>query len=343
MDVIQQQAKLYCNRLAIEKGLDPVGNAASGDDWLLIEAPLPWKKDVYQQVGSLPQEMIDLLALWLERYRAGQGYRHRSLMIAPDPEYSRPGFRRVMYYTRPVGAFAHFDKVEYLVPESEAGALVWALYEARDDLPRFEHYRVCEADRLRDILVCTHGTVDAACAKFGYPLYRDVRDHHAVDDMRVWRVSHFGGHVFAPTMIEMPTAHYWAYVEAPQAEQIANRRGDVAALRGHYRGWSGLEGGFLQAAERELWQQYGWEWFRCHKTSEILVQDSAELPQWAEVRICFTAPDDSIQGQIDMRVEVHDCITTITTTGNEHTHDYPQYVVTTLSMINQTGEKLTNR
>jgi hypothetical protein len=160
--------------------------------------------------------------------------------------------------------------------------------------------------------------------------------------MRTWRVSHFGGHVFAPTLVEMPTSHFWAYVESPQAEQIALRTSDVANLRGHYRGWSGMEGGFLQAAERELWQQYGWEWFDYRKAGEILRQDADnEHPQWAEVRISFMTPDGSLQGQADVRVSIRNHINTITTTGNDHTYDYPQYVVTIQSVINQSAETLT--
>src|SRR5690606_5380438 len=107
------------------------------------------------------------------------------------------GMRRVLFYTRPPGLMARFDKVEYLVPQAEMGALAWAWYEDRPALPRFEQYRVPEADHIRDVLVCTHGTIDAACAKFGFPLYRHLRDHYSSADLRVWRVSHFGGHVFA--------------------------------------------------------------------------------------------------------------------------------------------------
>lgn len=88
------------------------------------------------------------------------------------------------------------------------GTLAWALYEAREQLPTFERYRVPDADKVRDILVGTHGTIDVACAKFGYPLYRHLRDTYADEGLRVWRVSHFGGHVFAPTLMDMPTGHY---------------------------------------------------------------------------------------------------------------------------------------
>lgn len=327
----QSQVKAYCNVLALQKGLDPAGNAGDFDDAVVIETPLPWKKDLYQTAGALPQEMINLLALWLEQYKAGLGYRHRPLLIAPDAEYSRAGFRRVMFYTRQPGMFAHYDKTEFLVPEQELGALVWALYEAREDLPRFAQYRVPDAEATRDLLVCTHGTVDAACAKFGYPLYNDLRKHHASDSLRVWRVSHFGGHVFAPTMMDMPTGHYWAYVEETQAAQIVTYSSHPAALRGHYRGWAGLERGFMQAAEREMWQCEGWAWFTYHKSGEVLAQDpDEENPQWAEVRVQFASPDGKTSGVYEARIEVDQRIEAISTTGNTATHAFPQYVVTRL-------------
>lgn len=328
MAALTPTVKAYCNLLAIEKGLDPAGYAGSFDDAVLVEIPLPWKRDIYQTAGPLPQEVIDLMAVWMAHYEATGVYRHRPLVIAPDPEYSRPGFRRVVLYTRAPGAIAAFDKVEYSAPEAELSALLWALYEARDDLPRFDRWRAPQADSIRDLLVCTHGTIDAACAKFGYPLYNDLRRNYADATLRVWRVSHFGGHVFAPTLMDMPVGHYWAYVEADQARQIVARDGDPAALRGHYRGWAGLESGFLQAAERDLWQRYGWDWFGWAKHGEVLAQD-ADDPAWAEVCITLTRPDGRREVW-EARVEVARHIETITTTGNDHTYNYPQYIVTRL-------------
>lgn len=329
-DIVSTSAKTYCNCLALEKGLDPVGYAGEFDDAIVIELPLPWKRDMFHAAGTLPQQMIDLLNLWLQRYRAGEGYPHRPLAVAPDPVYSREGFRRVMFYTRPTGAFARFDKVEYLVPVDELGALVWSLYQNRAALPQFERFRVPEADTVRDILVCTHGTIDAACAKFGYPLYKHMRDTYADEQLRVWRVSHFGGHVFAPTLMDMPNGHYWAYMGAEQAEQIIQRTGDVAALRGHYRGWAGVCEGFQQAAECELWQQYGWEWFSYAKRGETLAQDeSADEPTWAEVQLTYNTPDDSTELTAKMRVEISQTIETLVTTGEQGTYAYPQYRVVT--------------
>jgi hypothetical protein len=320
--------KCYCNVTAMEKGLDPCGYAHDFDDAVVVEIPLPWKANMYHEAGVLPQEVIDLLSMWLQRYHDGPGYRHRPLMVAPDPAYSRRGYRRVMFYARQPGLFARFTKTEYLVPEAEVGALVWVLYEAHDELPRFEEFRDSAQDATRDLLVCTHGTVDAACAKFGYPLYNTLRQGYVDDHLRVWRVSHFGGHVFAPTMMDMPTGHYWAYVGDKQAEQIVRYGGDVRDLYGHYRGWAGLEDGFLQAAERELWRRYGWEWFSYLKSGHITAKDEhTEDPKWADIQIEFSAPNSIERQTYHARVEVRTQVLTAHGTDTEQEYSYPQYTV----------------
>lgn len=322
----------YCNALAIQRGVDAAGSASVFEAAAVVEIPLPWKPDIYQEAGVLPQQVIDLFQRWLQRYREGQPYNKSVLMIAPDPEYSRPGFRRVMYYQRPSGQFAQYKKVEYLVPEDQFGALIWSLFEARDQLPRFQAYLDTPASTMRDLLVCTHGTVDAACAKFGYPLYKTLRTKYADDQLRVWRVSHFGGHLYAPTLIDMPSAHFWAYVEEPQGEQIAHRSGSPENLRTHYRGCSAFEHGLMQAAERDIWQREGWDWFNYPKSGRILEQGaSAEEPQWARVQFDFTTPQGAASYQA--RVEVSRRIETEYSSHNTETYAVPQYRVTSLETI----------
>lgn len=329
----------YCNALALARGLHPAGHADSfAEGLLLLEAPLPWRRELYQVAGALPQQVIDLYALWLQRYQAGQPYQHRAVLLAPDPHYSQPGYRRVMFYRRPTGAFAAFPMTEYLVPEAEAGALVWALYEDRAQLAAFERYRL-PADNAggqarRDILVCTHGTVDVACAKFGYPLYRYVRDEFAGDDLRVWRASHFGGHVFAPTLIDLPTGHFWAYVTAEQAQQIIGRSGEVSELAPHLRGWAGLASSFEQAADCALWQQEGWGWFDCARRGQIVAEAEAgtEGPTAASVRIDYARPDGE-QGSYTAHVAITHTVATRHSTGDEGEYAYPQYAVTLTPIV----------
>lgn len=322
----------YCNVLARASGLDPAGHAGSFRDLLLVETPLPWRRSVYEAPGALPQQAIDLLGLWLRRYNAGQPYDHYLQLIAPDAAYSRPGYRRVLYFSRPPGAFAHFTRIEYLAPEAEAGPLIWALYEAPTELAAFAPYQVqtlpAAGAAVRDLLVCTHGTVDVACSKFGYPLYRQLRDKYADDHLHVWRVSHFGGHVFAPTVMDMPSGHYWAFVGDAQAEQVV-RRGSVAALRPHLRGWAGMERGFDQALDCAIWQREGWSWFDAAKHSKLLACDPADDPQWAVVRIAYTRPDGA-SGAYTAHVDVTHWVETKASTQDKDSHAYPQYAVAEL-------------
>jgi hypothetical protein len=333
MDTDPIAAHTYCNVLALQKGLDPAGSASTFDDAVLIETRLPWKKNAFAEAGALPQEMIDLSAEWLRDYRAGLGYPHRALLIAPDAEYSLPGFRRVMYYRRQPGMMSAFTKLEYLVPEARLGALLWSLFKSRESLARFEQYRQPQHEHTRDILVCTHGTVDSACAKFGYPLFNLLRKQYANEALRAWRVSHFGGHVYAPTLMDMPTGHFWAYVEYDQAHQIVARVGDAGDLHGHYRGWAAFERGFMQAAERELWQRSGWRWFDYLKSGAVLAQDGGEEPLWADIRIDYAAPDGSDGGAYELHVEVQQHIETIHSTGNPATNTYPQFAVTAVREV----------
>lgn len=318
--------KTYCNCLAQQRGLNPVGHGGSFDTALVIEAQLPWKLDMTRKAGTLSQPVIDLLDLWLQRYYAGEGYPHLLMVVAPDSEYAQEPYRRVMYFTRPSGLFSRFDKVEYLVPQDQVGALVWSLYEDRDALPQFEAYRVASIDLIRDILICTHGTVDAACAKFGFPLYKHMRESYADESLRVWRVSHFGGHVFAPTLMDMPSGHYWAYVGNAQAEQIIRRTGDVSNLSRYYRGWAGLESGFLQTLEAELWQEQGWQWFDYPKSGEIIQQSDDE--QQAEICLHYRKADDATVYAVSAQLSISHKIETPHTTGVDDNYVYFQYFVT---------------
>ncbi len=326
-----QETKFFCNALAIEKGIDPVGNAGNFEDSVIIEHPLPWKYS-YTEMG-LSQKILDLLDLWMARYKETGVYGHQSLLIAPDSNYSKAGFRRVMFYIRPDDLFAEFEKTEYLVPEDKVGALVWAWYEAKEELPQYEAYR--QQDKTtRDILICTHGSVDVACAKFGYPLYKQLRENSASDNLRVWRVSHFGGHLYAPTVMDMPKGDYWAYVDNQIGEQIIERTGNIQDVHNHYRGWAGLSRGFVQAMERACLMHEGWQWQSYLKKGEILTIDPAENSQWAEVRIDYVTPQ-GLSGAYQARVKIEKVIITNPASNDSREYSYPQFVVEDLKQLEQ--------
>jgi hypothetical protein len=319
----------YCNCIALRRGLNPVGYAGHFDTGFALEMPLPWARDWLINENAIPPKLYELIRLYRQQAKDNPDQPYpRPLLIAPDDQYSSEGFRRFIFYTRPGGLFAKYDQTEYLVPDNKVGDLAWAWYQDPDTLHQFQDYRVKHPHGMRDILVCTHGTVDAACAKFGYPLYRHLREACADETLRVWRVSHFGGHVFAPTLMDMPTGHYWAYIDTPaKAQQIVDRSGEVSDLREHYRGWAGVPNGFAQAAERECWQQHGWQWFDIPRSGTIVSQNAGDDPKWAEVRIRYQRQEDDRRKMYTCRVERIASIKTNPASGKERTRLYPQYRV----------------
>jgi hypothetical protein len=195
---------------------------------------------------------------WAPRCGRHRGFPNRC--AAPDPEYSRDGYTRVMRLDRIPGPTAGFTRCEYVVPDDDAPALIDALFgEDPAPLRRFADARVDLA--VRDLIVCTHASVDACCGTFGYPLFQALRERHGSGgQVRVWRVSSFGGHRFAPSLIDLPEGRFWGNVEVERMAEIVDRAGPVKQALDMYRGWACLRTPAEQVLERELLDRQGWEW-----------------------------------------------------------------------------------
>ncbi|MCG8349716.1 MAG: hypothetical protein MI924_18275 [Chloroflexales bacterium] len=342
--------KVFCNTLAQQRGLDPAGYATELTRLVALETPLPWSAASVKHLPDSYQPIIQRILsapdpeLLLRQMRLSG-----MLLIAPEANRRRVGYCRIIVWERVADAFAHYTRTEYLLPEVELGAFGWALTFNPETMPLFEQYRTNADEGVRDFLVCTHGARDAACGTFGYPLYRSLKrcaTDTARGRARVWRSSHFGGHEFAPTVIEFPAGIYWAYVGTEQAAQIVERTGDIARLHGHYRGWSGLARGFLQVAEREILLREGWGWFDYRRAGQIIAQNTASEASWADVRITFSSPDVQHQGAYTARVEVVGHIDTpYDTELHEHAEiasprpPHPQYRVTKLQRVQEKGDQ----
>ena len=115
----------------------------------------------------------------------------------------------------------------------------------------------------KDILICIHGMRDKCCARFGQPFFREAARSAKQGDLpntRLWRVSHIGGHRFAPTAIVLPDGRYYGRLTLPALRSVVTREGSIGQLRSVYRGW-GLLPAPIQVLERHLMLQKGWSWF----------------------------------------------------------------------------------
>ena len=83
-------------------------------------------------------------------------------------------------------------------------------------------------------LVCTHGTRDRCCAKWGMPVFEALRQR---DPERVWQCSHLGGHRFAPTFLTLPDGLMWGRFDSARLDTLrdalaAGRLAELESLRG---------------------------------------------------------------------------------------------------------------
>lgn len=289
---------MYCSLVSRESGEDPIGTAPSHARYLLVEVPLPWECQVEESKHFPPG-----LAEAVSRFAAA-GKPCRLLAFASDAYPVPPGFRRVMYYERPEAPFAFFGKQEYIVPETHLTTLAQALLAGDDNerLSAFSEYAERSNRESRDLFVCTHGSHDRCCGKFGFPLYQTIMRRyasHSPGKLRVWRTSHFGGHRHAPTLVDFPEGRYWAHLREELLDALILRQGGVDGLARHYRGWGGADA-FGQVAERAVFLREGWDWIALRKQAEVLTKDETS----AKIRIDYWLPDGSVAGSYEAQISI---------------------------------------
>jgi hypothetical protein len=126
----------------------------------------------------------------------------------------------------------------------------------------------------RDILVCTHGSYDKCCARYGNSFYFHANANISqlnVENVRIWQSTHIGGHRFAPTAIDLPEGRYYGLLDQDSFQAILTRTGDIQTLKKVYRGW-GILPPAIQVLERDLMLSHGWNWFNYKVAGKILEQ-----------------------------------------------------------------------
>jgi hypothetical protein len=190
------------------------GTVKNTERWLLIEYPGAWPPKVLQR-GVLPDAMAQRLDALRQAFpsfntlfiRQGHTRPERLRAFLIDCRESVSSIQRVEFDD--YEALASMDLVGYWQGRQE-GAPEPALY-----------------------LVCTHGTHDKCCAKFGLPVYTALTARYGD---RVWEASHVGGHRFAANVLCFPTGVCYGRVTPDVAPGLIERdaRGELDLT--HYRG-----------------------------------------------------------------------------------------------------------
>jgi len=307
----------YCSLISRGAQEDPIGTAPQHRRYLFVEVPQPWERKAADS-RHFPAGLKETLARCEEKCLVSGG-KFRFLSFSSDTLCSPAGHVRVFYFWRPDFPCSRYLKKEYVVPERELNHLVEALLlEEGGRVSGFDQW-LQPSEGIRELFVCTHGSHDRCCGRFGVQAYRFVeteyggeavgtRGEGAVagaaegaatgsaspgEPIRVWRTSHIGGHRFAPTLIDFPEGRYWAYADEDMLRKLIERKGSAAGIAGHLRGWS-MIGRLEQVAERELFRRFGWDWIRYEKHAEVIQGDGESAP--ALVRIRYRSPE-GVQGE----------------------------------------------
>jgi hypothetical protein len=277
--------KFFCADAARKAEEDMIGSATSYKTYVLIECPAPWHGEAFE-TAAIPLSLKELIRAFEPMQRSV-----RFLLITQHHQDLDSSLKVIIYDRTSSDAL---EKYELNVSGLEQVAGVIENYFAghRFGFDRSPH---------RDILICTHGSHDQCCARYGNPFYRQavaiVRELE-LTNVRVWKSSHFGGHRFAPTAISFPDGRYYGGLDGVALRSILTRTGDIADLCRVYRGWSALPPE-LQVIERDLWMQQGWEWLDYQVAYRFLPQEDGQKRIRVEL-VCRSVSG----GQISYRAEV---------------------------------------
>jgi hypothetical protein len=316
-----------CSLLTRAAGEDPIGSVAAFDRLLVIDVPLPWPRGI-RAAPRFPA----VIEAALNRADA-RGIAYRLYGVVPDKSYTPEGLAHLIYAQRPTAsaAISVYDKADFLVPHERLGELVTALLEEPEQLADFAPFRT-PSTHIRDVLVCTHGTRDRCCATFGYPVYSRLRRafrQDAAGASRAWRVSHIGGHRFAPTLLDLPSGRGWAHLDDEAISRLERTDGPLPDLRRHYRGWAALRGLPAMVAERAVFEREGWGWAARSVRAEQIRPTDPETEQ-TEIRLHVVGVNGDAT-HYDVTVEPSGIVThSLGSCGDEHLREQRQLHVTSL-------------
>jgi hypothetical protein len=265
--------KFFCADASKCAAEDIIGSGSNYQTYILIECCLPWEYEAFNS-KTVPQNLRDLV----EEVEQSQ-QKIRFLLITNDTTHKCAEHRKVLIYhnknqdSKNQELFGGYEKHEFNADSIDQVAGIVKSYLA-GEVPEGE---IVDNQATRDILICTHGSHDTCCARYGNPFYAQAKalvSELELSNVRLWKSSHFGGHRFAPTAIDLPDGRYYGNLDRSSFQSILTRTGDIECLNKVYRGW-GILPTPIQVLERELMLRYGWDWFD-YKVAGCIVDRPSE-------------------------------------------------------------------
>jgi hypothetical protein len=225
----------------------------------LIECNVPWASEAFE-TAAIPERLRRLVE---------SNRKFAEFLLISNEGTKRKDVRSLYLYVRSdnSGLSGRFDlhKLECVSYEEVCDVL--------------ESYFLCKklpVDRsledVQNILICTHGAFDQCCGKYGKPFYTKskliLESLPTTGQVDLWQSSHFGGHRFAPTMLNFPDGRYYGKLSEDALVSIINRTGDIKKIMPSYRGWAILPK-IAQIVEKQLFLNIGWQWLDVSVSSQV--------------------------------------------------------------------------
>lgn len=280
----------FCANMSRQQGEDIIGSASLYQTYVMVECPYPWTANAFESKG-VPENFRELVA---EIKEAKLPIRFL-LTLGAKPT---PGNQtQVLIFQQQQGLTTGYQKKEIKVDNIADVAPMIRKYLTPEGL-----HIEGELSTTRDFFVCTHGSHDKCCSRYGYPFFRkgvamaeklglkaDVTQPSPAgcwnahqEYVRFWQVSHIGGHRFAPTLISFPDGRYYGALDEESLQRILLHQGDITCLNQVYRGW-GILPRKAQVLERELILRHGWQWLNNAVSCRILQESPQEQQTQVEL------------------------------------------------------------
>ncbi|MBW4623701.1 MAG: sucrase ferredoxin [Cyanosarcina radialis HA8281-LM2] len=314
---------MFCAQESLEARENPIGTAGTAAIYVLVECPPPWTRNALDS-KPIPANLRDLEEELLDRDPPGY------ILLIYSDRFSSTTRTRCLIYEQNSGLTNGYSKKELSLPQIEDVAPAVKDYLTRKSF-RFE---LEDESSSRDILVCTHGSHDRCCAKYGNVFYRQalkVVTELSLPDVRIWQTTHFGGHRFAPTAIDFPEGRYYARLDRESLTSILTKTGNIESLKDIYRGSSVLSWA-AQFLEKELLLEHGWDWFDYRVSDRTIQQNEDE--SFNRVELTFENLDKVINTyQADVVIDESKALCLRGSCQNEESSECPQYVVKNICKI----------
>lgn len=216
-----------CSDLSERAGEQLGATATTAEQWLLVEVPGSWPRDVSEGGAGLSEAVRKALGDWVERTSGS----------------------RLLFIRRP-GRGEDQTRLAFVVHAGEEVTETRRIELAKpDELAELDLSRAGDRTEAPLVLVCGHGTRDACCALRGTAVYASLEPRLGREEL--WLSSHQGGHRFAANVVVLPGAVHFGRVTPDEARLVVARALAGRITLDRYRGRTAYSQP-AQAAERAV-------------------------------------------------------------------------------------------